>query len=154
MRVNWMVPVRGLYSLSKRILKLAWVPIEIAITIPLVPLIYLLVLIATGFEVTCRKVRKLFMVADFALTDTMFDEFGHVWANVEGKAGLDSFAVNKYTSLTLVDEGIVIKLEHDKNRYLAPYLEHDHSPKAIAIVLAGIFINQDISNIKPVSYNL
>ena len=149
MRVNWMVPVRGLAQLAVRMARLVWMPIEIAIAIPLVPLMYLLVLIATGFEVTCRKVRRLFVVADLALTDTMFDEFGHVWANVEGE---DSFVINKYTSLRLADEGLVIELVHDKSRYLAPHVEHDHAPKALAKVLADIILMQDIANIKPVKY--
>lgn len=154
MRVNWMVPVRGLAHLSLRLAKMIWVPIEIAIGVVLVPPLYLAVLIATGFEVTCRKIRRIMKVADYALTDAMFDGFGHVWANVEGKAGLEHSLVNDYTSIRLVNEGFVVEILDDKNRYLAPYVEHDHSIKPLAKIFADVFLTQDLSKIQPTEYKL
>ena len=140
MRVNWMVPLRRLYSLSKRVTKLLWMPVELAIGVALVPPLYLVVLLVTGFGVICRKLRRLMSVADYLLTDAMFDGFGHVWANVEGNAGLEFSIVDNYTSIRLVDEGLVIEIQADKSRYLAPYVEHDHSITALEKIFADIFL--------------
>lgn len=149
MRVNLIVPVRGLAALSVRLAKLVWTLVELIISIPLVPLMYLLVLIATGFEVTCKKIRRLRMVADFILIDPAIDEYGHVWATVEGKPGVDGLIAGKHRNLKLVSQGLVMELETEEGTYLATYLEPDQDYKVIAKIMADIFITQDISKIKP-----
>lgn len=148
MRVNWLVPVRALASVVLRIAKLIWTLVEIIISIPLVPLMYLLVLMGSGFQVICRKIRRLRMVADFVLIDPAIDEYGHVWATVEGKPGVDGLIAGKHKKLKLVNEGLVMEIETEEGTYLATYLEPDQDYKAIAKVMADIFITQDINKIK------
>lgn len=150
MRVNWLVPVRALGSLVIKLTKLVWTLVELIISIPLVPLMYLLVLMGTGFEVIFRKIRRLRMVADFVLLDSTIDEYGNVWATVEGKSGVDSLVAGKYKNLRLANQGLVMELETEEGTFLASYLEPDQDYKVVAQLIADILISQDTNKINPV----
>lgn len=150
MRINWIVPVRG----AMRLIKALWLPFEILISIPLVPTMYFLFLLATGFQVICTKIRRLFVLADYALDDTSIDDLGYVWANVIGKTGLESNVVNSYTSIRLVNEGLLITVLDEKDLFLAAYLEHEQTTQGLARILSEIFVNQDTKHIIPKPYKL
>jgi hypothetical protein len=89
------------------------------------------------------------MPADFVLLDPWIDDFGHVWATVEGKPGVNGLIATKHYNMKLVSEGLVMNLDGEKGTYLAQRLEPYQDTKFLAKILADIFIKQDISNIKP-----
>lgn len=150
MRVNWLVPVRGLASVVLRLAKLIWTLVEIIISIPLVPLMYLLVLMGTGFQVICRKIRRLKMVADYVLLDSTIDEYGNVWGTIEGKSGVESLIASKFKTIKLKNQGLVMSFEREEGRFLASYLEPEQDYKVVAKLIADILITQDVNKIKPV----
>ena len=150
MRVNWLIPVRGLASVVLRLAKLIWTLVEIIISIPLVPLMYLLVLMGTGFQVICRKIRRLRMVADFVLLDSTIDEYGNTWGTIEGKSGVESLIASKFKKIKLHNHGLLMELEREKGTFLATYLEPDQDTKILAKLIADILISQDINEIKPI----
>lgn len=149
MKVNWMVPVRGLLALVKRLAGMVWSLVELAVSIPLVPLFYLLVLMGTGFQVICKKVRRIFVIADFVLIDPAIDEYGHVWATVEGKTGTDGLIAGKFRNLKLVSQGFVMEIETERGTYLAPYLDPGQDYKVVAKIIADTLLTHDMTRIKP-----
>lgn len=94
------------------------------------------------------------MLADYALADTSIDDLGYAWANVIGKTGLESNVVNSYTSIRLVNEGLLIEVEDEKDLFLAAYLEHQQTTQGLARILSEIFVNQDTKHITPKPYKL
>jgi hypothetical protein len=135
MRVNWMVPIRGLAKMIAWVFReiLTWV--EIIVTAPFVTLLYLLMLIIKGANVTTKKVRRIMKSADYTLSEISVSNFGCFIGTIDELEGDKAIFLDFPSSIKMTKHGMILKDEKGV-RYLIKTLSQRQKPAHLAKLLA------------------
>ena len=139
MRINWIVPVRALWSLLRWFFSRVNVWAGVIISIPLFPIIWLVVMIAIGARRVGRMIKRSMRHTDHELSDVLIDLEGWVYGQVDGDmTALGLFAeCNFETQLT--KRGLVIKSRHGKT-FLVKSLSREQKYAPLTEIFAESFL--------------
>jgi hypothetical protein len=140
MRINWMVPIRGLARMAVWVFReiLTWM--EIIVSAPIVTLLYLLMLIIKGANVITKKVRRLMKPADYTLSDISVSNIGCFIGTIDELEGDKAIFLDFPSTLKMTKHGMIVKDEKGV-RYLITILSPRQNPANLAKLLADKFLD-------------
>lgn len=140
MRINWMVPVRGLIKIIVWTIReiVRW--IEIIISAPIVVLLYVLMLIIKGANVITKKVRRMMMPTDYTLSEISVNKVGCFIGTIDGLIGDKAIFLDFPKSITMTKHGMILK-DEEGIKYLIKSFSPRQSPAALAKFLASKFLD-------------
>jgi hypothetical protein len=141
MRVNWLVPVRWLISFLQWLIGQINIWGGIIISIPVIPVIWLAVMIVKGARRVERMIKRSMMPADHELSDVVADVGGWIFGQVDGdKTALGLFA-ERDVRARLVKSGMVL-CTADGKTFLVKSFEKSQNSAALAPLFAEAFLHQ------------
>jgi hypothetical protein len=139
MRINWMVPVRGLIKAIVSIAKEVCLWVEIIISAPIVFFLYIIMLMMTGAKVIAKKVRRMMMPTDYTLSDIFVNNCGCFIGSIDGLTGDKAIFIDFPTSIKITKNGMIIK-DEDGISYLIQSLSPRQTSHGLAKLLASQFL--------------
>lgn len=141
MRINWMVPLRALWSLLRWIVHQINVWGGILISIPLIPLVWFFVMMMKGARRVGRMIRRAFSPSDHVLTEVVADEHGWIYGQVDGDTTAFGLFAELHVEARLVKEGMVLRDLNGKT-FLVTSFEKGQKPAPLATLLAESFLRE------------
>lgn len=141
MRVNWLVPVRWLIGFLRWLIGQINTWGGIIISIPVIPVIWLFVMIVKGAKRVGRMIKRSMSPSDHELSDVVADQGGWIFGQVDcDKTALGLFA-ERDVRARLVKDGLVLRTADGKT-FLVRSFEKGQSSAALAPLLADAFLHQ------------
>ncbi|MBK5417758.1 hypothetical protein [Pseudomonas sp. TH31] len=141
MRVNWMVPLRSLLALLGWIVHQINVWGGIIISIPVLPIVWLVIMMTKGAKRVGRMIKRSMRPSDHELSEVVADHGGWIFGQVDDdKTALGLFA-ERDASARLVKEGLVLRTDDGKT-FLVRSFEKGQDSAALAPLLADAFLHQ------------
>lgn len=141
MRINWVVPLRGLWSLLRWVVRQINVWGGILISIPLIPLIWFFVMMIRGARRVGRMIRRACSPADHVLSEVVADEQGWIYGQVDGDTTAFGLFAELHVEARLVREGIVLRDRSGKT-FLVTSFEKGQKPAPLATLLAEALLRE------------
>lgn len=141
MRVNWLVPIRLLISF------LRWLIGEIntwggvIISIPVIPVIWLFVMIIKGAKRVGRMIKRSMSPSDHELSGVVADHGGWIFGQVDGDQTALGLFAERHVRTRLAKEGLVLQTSDGKT-FLVKSFEKGQDSAALAPLLADAFLHQ------------
>ncbi|MDM9589532.1 hypothetical protein QUC26_17385 [Pseudomonas asiatica] len=139
MRVNWMVPVRRLWSLVRWVIHQINVWGGILISIPLIPIIWYCVLMAKGVRRIRRIVKRALSPADHFLTNAVADKDGWIYGQVDDDISALGLFAELFVESRLVRQGLMLR-DGDGKTFLVTSFEPGQKHAPLAPLLAEAFL--------------
>lgn len=141
MRINWIVPMRGLWGLLRWVVHQINVWGGILISIPLIPLIWFFVMAAKGARRVGRMIKRAFSPSDHVLSEVVADEAGWIYGQVDGDTTAFGLFAELHVEARLVREGMVLRDRSGKT-FLVTSFEKGQKPAPLAQLLAESFLRE------------
>lgn len=136
-----MVPLRTLWSLLRWVVHQINVWGGILISIPLIPAIWLFVMIAKGARRVGRMIKRAFRPSDHVLSEVVADEAGWIYGQVDGDTTAFGLFAEMHVEASLVKEGMVLRDRTGKT-FLVASFEKGQKPAPLATLLAESFLRE------------
>lgn len=144
MRLNWMVPVRTLWSVMCWLVRQIniWGGILISIPVlPVLPVIWVFVMMAKGARRVGRMIKRACMPADHVLSEVVADNAGWIYGQVDGDTTAFGLFAEMHVEARLVKEGMVLRDRNGKT-FLLTHFEKGQKPAPLANLLAESFLRE------------
>ena len=141
MRVNWMVPLRALLALLGWIVHQINVWGGIIISIPVIPVIWLFVMIIKGAKRVGRMIKRSMSPSDHELSGVVADHGGWIFGQVDGDQTALGLFAERHVRTCLAKEGLVLRTADGKT-FLVKSFEKGQDSAALAPLLADAFLHQ------------
>lgn len=136
-----MVPLRTLWSLLRWVVHQINVWGGILISIPLIPAIWLFVMMCKGARRVGRMIKRAFSPSDHVLSEVVADEAGWIYGQVDGDTTALGLLAEIYVEARLVREGMVLRDRSGKT-FLVTSFEKGQKPAPLAQLLAESFLRE------------
>jgi hypothetical protein len=140
MRINWVVPIRGLIKAIAWLAREIWTWVEIIVSAPIVTLLYLLMLMIKGANVITKKVRRMMKPADYTLSEISVTNIGCFIGTIDELEGDKAIFLDFPSSIKMTKHGMILKDEKGV-RYLIKTLSQRQKPAHLAKLLADKFLD-------------
>lgn len=141
MRINWLVPLRALWSFLRWIVHQINIWGGILISIPLLPVIWVFVMMARGTRRVGRMIKRAFMPADHVLCEVVADEAGWIYGQVDGDTTAFGLFAELHVEARLAKEGMVLRDRTGKT-FLVTCFEKGQKSAPVAPLLAESFLRE------------
>lgn len=141
MRVNWIVPIRRLWSLLRWIVHQVNVWGGMLISIPVIPVIWFFVMVCKGVRRVGRIIRRAMRPADHTMDEVIADEQGWVYGQVDGDTTAFGLFAELHFETRLAKQGLILKDRSGKT-FLVTSFEDRQQPGPIAPLLAEAFLRE------------
>lgn len=141
MRINWVVPVRAIWSLLQWAVHQINVWGGILISIPLIPVIWFFVMMCKGAGRVGRMIKRAFMPADHVLSEVVADEGGWIYGQVDGDTTALGLFAELHVEARLAKGGMVLRDRSGKT-FLVTSFEKGQKPAPLAQLLAESFLRE------------
>jgi hypothetical protein len=141
MRINWIVPIRGLWGLLRWVVHQINVWGGILISIPLIPLVWFFVMMMKGARRVGRMIKRALSPSDHVLTEVVADEHGWIYGQVDGDTTAFGLFAEFHVEARLVKEGMVLRDRNGKT-FLVTSFEKGQKPAHLATLLAESFLRE------------
>lgn len=138
MRINWFVPVRALWSLLRWVVHQINVWGGILISIPLIPLIWLFVMIARGARRVGRMIRRAMRDTDHDMSDVSVED-GWMYGQVDGELSAFGMFAECHYDVRLTPAGLVVE-SRDGKTFLVTSFKQGQSAAELAPIFAEGFL--------------
>lgn len=140
MKINWIVPIRGLARVITWTIREIFKWVEIIVSAPIVVLLYVLMLMIKGANVITKKVRRMMMPADYTLSEISVNKGGCFIGTIDGLIGDKAIFLDFPKSITMTKHGMILK-DDEGVKYLVKSLSPRQNPAALAKLLASKFLD-------------
>lgn len=141
MRVNWMVPLWALLALLGWIVHQINVWGGIIISIPVLPIVWLAVMMTKGAKRVGRMIKRFMSPSDHELSGVVADHGGWIFGQVDGDQTALGLFAERDVRARLVKEGMVLSTADGKT-FLVKSFEKGQDSAALAPLLADAFLHQ------------
>jgi hypothetical protein len=141
MGLNWMVPLRSLTRLLRWIAHQINVWGGIIISIPVIPVIWLFVMIIKGAKRVGRMIKRSMSPSDHELSGVVADRGGWIFGQVDGDQTALGLFAERHVRARLSKKGLVLRTADGKT-FLVKSFEKGQSSAALAPLLADAFLHQ------------
>lgn len=141
MRVNWMVPLRGLWSLLRWVIHQINVWGGILVSIPLIPIIWYFVMMTKGARRVGRMIKRALSPSDHVLSDVVADPEGWIYGQVDGDTSAFGLFAEVYVEARLVKQGMVLR-DRDGRTFLVTSFNEGQKHAPLAPLFAESFLRE------------
>lgn len=141
MRINWIVPLKGLWSLLRWLVRQINTWGGILVSIPLIPLVWFFVMAAKGARRVGRMIKRAFSPSDHVLSEVVADEQGWIYGQVDGDTTAFGLFAEMHVEARLVKEGMVLRDRNGKT-FLVTHFEKSQKLAPLAQLLAESFLRE------------
>lgn len=141
MRINWMVPVRALWSLLRWAVHQINVWGGILISIPVIPVVWFFVMMIKGARRVGRMIKRALSPSDHVLSEVVADDGGWIYGQVDGDTTALGLFAEIHVEARLVKEGMVLRDRNGKT-FLVTSFEKGQKPAPLANLLAESFLRE------------
>lgn len=138
MRVNWMVPLRGIWGLLRWVIHQINIWGGILISIPLMPAIWLFIMMTKGARRLGRMVRRVMRTTDHDMTEVTLEN-GWMYGQVDGDMSAFGMFAELHYDVRLSREGMIVK-SRDGKTFLVKQMKKGQSSAELAHLLAEAFL--------------
>lgn len=136
-----MVPLRTLWNVLRWVVHQINVWGGILISIPLIPAIWLFVMMVKGARRVGRMIKRAFRPSDHVLSEVVADEAGWIYGQVDGDTTAFGLFAEMHVEARLVKEGMVLRDRTGKT-FLVTSFEKGQKPAPLATLLAESFLRE------------
>lgn len=141
MRLNWMVPVRTLWSVMCWLVRQINIWGGILISIPLLPVIWFFLMMAKGARRVGRMIKRAMSPSDHVLSEVVADEQGWIYGQVDGDTTAFGLFAEMHVEARLAKEGMVL-CDRNGKTFLVTSFNEGQKPAPLALLLAESFLRE------------
>lgn len=136
-----MVPVRSLWSVICWLVRQINIWGGILISIPLLPVIWVFVMMVKGARRVGRMIKRAMSPSDHVLSEVVADEQGWIYGQVDGDTTAFGLFAEMHVEARLAKEGMVL-CDRNGKTFLVTSFNEVQKPAPLALLLAESFLRE------------